>query len=346
MANLRNNQRSVRFTGAGMLPRMTAATDGVILSQVVDWPWASDSLGVPFDQSAIYGVRTRATGGGASGADEADFLVAVPRILPAGYDPRGRCSGDLMPIISDQIGADPMTGCSPYNYGYGFFPVYRRTASSGAYPVGGTDWVPMNLNRNALTPTTFGGFGFWATDGSIYLSAAGFNDPPYAPKPPVSGTVPLNFYGASLGQHVGFRGGQLTVSYRGGSAPPYTWSGFTKVRVGYSATPISAPSFGTVIFESEWYKTEADYVGFSDGYHNFSPKILSLPPMLPAPTDRQPYWYMFFSYASMGQNTPGVVDGGFGSAYPSGFQFSPRTDIPLWFSSTTGNKIAPGGVLP
>jgi len=59
--------------------------------QIIDWPFATDYAGIPFDQSNLYGIRF---GGPPDGDPEDMALIAVPKALPSGYtDQPLRCRG-------------------------------------------------------------------------------------------------------------------------------------------------------------------------------------------------------------------------------------------------------------
>jgi hypothetical protein len=74
-----------------------------VLTEVFDWPYSSDENGFSFDQSNLYGIRTRCWRGAAYDGDVSYGLVAVPKSLPGGYTSVGRCGRTVL-LIDDYIG--------------------------------------------------------------------------------------------------------------------------------------------------------------------------------------------------------------------------------------------------
>lgn len=345
------------FAGRSILGRMRpihsvyAGESEPCLAHVGEWKFSEDEAGVPFDVDNIWTLRTRVLGHDDGG--EADFDVAVPKILPEGYTPVGRCG--RVPLVYDHLGDDPMQGVVEFDgYEYATRPVRWRTPT-GQYPPDLEDngylWVPMNLNQQVLTRELNGGlFQSWGTDGSVLLSTPGGTNPvtglPYSP---LSTTFNLGWFCCPLGQHVGFRGGKVRFSYRGGgygATFQYPWRGYLRVKIGYSYTPLSFDEHPSdVPFDEAVTKTEADYDGTIGAQLNWTPEEWDLP-ALPAPnTGVRPYWYLMYTQANQGVSTATIHDDGLDGDWPSHFRMSPRTDIPPWFWSSTRNRISPGGII-
>ncbi len=96
--------------------------------EVIEWPWEEDEWGIPFDQDATRGVRTRCIRKADGGED--DWWVAVPKTLGAAYTRNGRCA--ILTYINndaDYLGINPFLGVPVETGEEGFFqvPVLARS---------------------------------------------------------------------------------------------------------------------------------------------------------------------------------------------------------------------------
>jgi hypothetical protein len=152
----------------------------VCFPEVVPWPYEEDAAGVAFDQSNLYGVRTRVwRRTAANGYGDKEFYTAVPKSLPGGYTSVGR--SNLIYIYGDFLGDNPMLGFS-WNHrtpnGQLWDSLASPTAAFRAL------WTPMNLNAQCLNVSPS-----FSLDEETEEYVALLSDP-----------------------HVGFRGGKVTLT--------------------------------------------------------------------------------------------------------------------------------------
>ncbi len=284
------------------------------LTEVHPWPYSEDVAGVPFDQSNLYGVRTRtwrqplADGGG-----DMEWLTAVPKSLPAAYTAVQRDSILISGFYIDYLGGDPMTGVT-WNHRTPAGVLLNDTTDPGGHRA---RWAPMNLNDQVLSSSVGGIYtGQW-----VYYG------------PDVSYDDPLYVVALIASDHIGFRGGKLT---------------FTAV-ANYTGSASATYEIIAVRVDEYWDRWDADGTAgvvevLDSGTLSWSFATLSDPPaviektlaaLLPA--DLGVRYNFFIRYAH----------GGFLPIYSTShdFQLSPRTDVPLWYSASTGNRVAPGGIL-
>lgn len=292
-------------------------------TQVIEWPWAADDAGVPFDQSNLWGVRTRCWGiDEVNNPGDRDWWVAVPKTLPVGYTPRGR--SHVQPMIYDHLGDDPMRGVVEIDgFGYSTRPIRWRTPT-GQYPSDLGDegylWVPMNLNQEVHAKNFNTG---WGTE---------------SPATPLPGFPATNFRNrqiADVGMHIGFRGGKVRFEWRK-STPTISGASEYKLRSGYSD---SAPSFGdhpTSIIDTKTISIAADATALGwNGTHYVWLWEYDLPALL-APIGARKYFFTTLSSVAAGDQ-PGFWD--------FSIKYSPRTDVPLWYWASQRNRVAPGGII-
>ena len=359
------------FMGRGLLGRLrpvrvdaiNAASWLPCLAHVVEWPFAEDDAGVAFDTANIWGLQTRVDAQPAVDTDPAGGdlirLTAVPKILPAGYTAVGRCG--RVNMFSDLLGADPFRGVVDYDqYGgdpYPIRPVRWRTPT-GQYPTDLDDdgylWVPMNLNQRVVeNQFAFVGMTGWkAETGTGELSVSG-NDPIFGM--PYSGSN--NFRGTTAilmgSPHIGFRGGALDLSYATtgwSSAFPVDFKLRARIRLGYSDAPKTAPDESdTIGFEREYTEADLTYQGWlyhaplGSSAHIYTIRI-EFGPILPPLGTRKHFMALYREQAVVGGTL--IIGGSFhGLNVDSTLKWSPRTDVPAWFWSSTRNRIAPGGIV-
>lgn len=292
-----------------------------IIGYVADWPWATDEIGVAFDQSNLWAVRTRACVAGLQGeggdGGEVDWWTAVPKTLPSGYTFKGRTGLLSSGISADYLGAMPLFGPCTYNtsldtYAQSYALWREPTLVDGFYsgtPHQFYEWMPSNLSRCTLpigTPSAW-----------------------YTTNP---GPTQIDYYIGHLGQpanlsalrHVGFRGGRYTAS-GGGTGPANTsvlyigWTGYSN-------------QFPTDLSQITITQT-VDITALSG---NQSLGSCLAPTPAAGGINARKWWHAVIKYSN--------GTGGTG-AFATGIKMSPRTDIPAWFTCVTGNRVAPGGVI-
>ena len=290
---------------------------------VADWPWATDEIGVAFDQSNLWGVRTRCCVAGLAGeggdGGEVDWWTAVPRTLPSGFTFKGKRGSSGAEF--DTLGAFPLYGPASYDYDFGsglyaynrYQITWREQRQIDGYGASAThtdyQWAPMNLSRLSLL---FGAQSGWYTVGF------GLGSEEYT-----IGHIGQIADFAEL-PHVGFRGGRLLVTLPG--AGPYAPAGTLTAIVGYSETNTPADMSAITTAWSQDITTAAT-----------GPVAIGncLAPPSGGPTARK-YWHLILKRIVAVGNYTALNEG----------RVSPRTDIPLWFTSITGNRVAPGGIVP
>ncbi len=295
-----------------------------IVAMVTDWPWATDEIDTPFDQSNLLALRTRCCIVGEEGdigaGGEVNWWTAVPKVLPVGFTPRGR-AGIIGGIGADHLGDFPAYGpvtWDPYYLQYSTREIKWREPlqinGAGTATYTGYGWVPCNLSRVSLPiaePT------YWYGAGGSTYNLGLMREVPNAatgggpPRPPL--------------RHLGFRGGRFEST--GPGAGPYAPAGTVTVSVAYSDTDAPASMADVTVLWSEDITTAAA------GYRTIGS---CLAPLSAGATARK-YWFCIVR----------VVNGAIGnrSSVYGDPRMSPRTDIPAWFTAITGNKVAPGGTI-
>lgn len=308
-------------------------------TQVIDWPWSTDEAGVSFDQSNLYGVRTRCWSTDDIGnPGDRDWWVAVPKSPSVAYTRRGR--SHVQPMIYDHLGDYPFQGVVVIDgFGYSIRPVRWRTPT-GQYPTNlagdGYLWTPMNLNRLTIgiDPLDLAG-GFTEADDSGI--ASGF-DGPGCTIPVSSGpnlTRSWDYF--QVARHVGFRGGKMLLySYTNQTCAPFS-SGTARIVIGWDdALPSTTALPPNIAFDQSYAFSDLIDIGSGGGYNWRFELTVNLPSMLIPTSEGEPkYWIFWIGSCMTGSN---IVNLG-------ATNLSPRTDVPLWYWASQRNRIAPGGVL-
>lgn len=321
----------------GALGPSQASSEGytAILTEVAESPWTEDDAGVAIDVDNVWAVRTRAWMAGGGG--EVDWWTMVPRVLPVGYTARGR--SHVVPHIYDHLGDYPFLGVVEDD-GFGGYtdrPVRWRTAT-GQYPSDlngdGYLWTPMNLNQEVIDiPIQSGSFGFSEAGNSGI--ASGFTGPGCSIPVTAGPTLTRNWNYVSVGRHVGFRGGKFVLYlYDNATCLPFN-SGTTRVVIGHSTTsPATNALPPDIVFDEEYEFSDLTNIGSGGGYNWRFELEVSLPAM-PAPLGETRYWIVF----------AGACQAGSGNFLIKDMALSPRHDVPLWYWSSTRNRVAPGGIV-
>jgi hypothetical protein len=285
------------------------------LTEVIAWPFAEDEEGVPFDQANLYGVRTRtwrrplADGGG----DSDDYWTAVPKTLPVGYTRVNRGEGILPDgFYADYLGSDLM-GPKSWNLRTPTGLLLNATTDPDGLRA---QWAPMNQSQRVSSVVIGDAFsGQWVE---------------YVPEEFYTGS---DRYWVALisDNHIGFRNCKLTWTFGTSFIPSSGTFEIIAVRADEYWDPIDAdnppPSLevlasGTVVLSSG----------------DTLPKVMEfdLGPLIPASIGI-PFKF-FIRYHEEDGAYPGI----YGS---HSLILSPRTDVPLWYSASMGNRVAPGGYV-
>jgi hypothetical protein len=291
------------------------AGSALVLTEVVPWPWSEDDEGVAFDQANLYGVRTAcwrqplADGGG-----DKDDWVAVPRSLPSGYTAVGRC-GILVPGLY----AGYLDGITPDTYATWNHRTHTGLLWDTSDPeqAARASWSPMNRNQTTLHV------------GSSWQSIV------VAP-----GVDPWTYYPYSgiTSSHVGFRGAKVTVSYVNPNIGPYPLTVSRTVKVAYQkitddawvadAKPATVHDVATLTLSYTFSGAGFDHT-----------EDIDLGSMLPA-DDGIPCRFFFYAEPLGSLALPEWLIYIGLDCY-----FGPRTDVPLWYFASMGNRCAPGGII-
>lgn len=287
-----------------------------VLTEVKPWTDTVDDIGVSFDSANLYAVRTAVVRqADAPYGERDDTWTAVPKALPSGYTATGRC-GILGQLIADFIGPDPVYSPNDWQLrtpGHGVIP--DLATADGQARAG---WVP----RNRGTQTYDTGTLVW---GDLTDEEGGFYE----------------HWGPSLfaGSHVGFRGGKMTVrcttsEYNYGTIRFFAknsdevWDQFDDGET--APTQIGSESFD---FDDDELGAEVEYdlsamlaltLGKTANFWAVAQVTRAVRDEFGEPTGEE--------YTAAGG--PAVT-----------LRLSPRTDIPLHYFSSTGNRCAPGGIV-
>ena len=292
------------------------------LTEVVDWPFSEDDAGIAFDQGNIYGVRTRtwrrpmADGSG----DSNDYWTAVPKSLPAAYTAVNRGQGFLESgLYADYLGDYLMQG-TQWNHRT---PTGLRWALLTEDGSARSQWTPMNQSTQVIGVYT----GQWQ-----HYGPSDFYD--------LEDTL---FVATLLEQnHIGFRGGKLTFTLARINAPPQVYSGsatyeIIAVKVTDYWDPFDADGTEDVVEVLTSGTVAWSFTEYTDGAVVVEHTLSA---MIPATVGIR---YNFFIRYPYNTDPSGGVP-----VYNSSHAFllSPRTDVPLWYSASMANRVAPGGYVP
>lgn len=317
---LLGGQVSVHF-GLGVLPQTQPAravvidefTEGTLdcLTEVFDWPFSQDENGIAFDQNNLYGVRTQTIRqiDGDGGGDRFDEeLVAVPRSLPSGYTAVGRC-GHVVPLIQDFL-----QGISPSQPGN---VIIRNATSDDVYTNDPYKkiWTPMNRGSQGYQTNFIWGVTIDGNSDYSYIAT----------------------------DHIGFRtGGKLVTTISG-----------------HAGDPSKVWDHSGVL---EFYSLDSDetsglnYIGqiSADLYRNFDDNIVETPINFTLPAKTLGKTSNFFVKGTLtlrdtdmsgNPSNPPTYTQDVGTWFPAQLTLGPRTDVPLWYFASKGNKCAPGGIV-
>ncbi|HEX3134082.1 MAG TPA: hypothetical protein VHX44_10935 [Planctomycetota bacterium] len=288
----------------------------LVITEVVPWMFDSDDQGIEFNRDALYGVRTlcqrqpMADGGG-----DKENWTAVPRELAAVYTEVGRC-GILIPgLYYDHLGNCFDDGVL-WNHRTHRGDLWDMTDPED---MARARWGPMNLNQRTLRVGTF-----W---GSIVV-------------PP--GLDPSTYYAYSgiATSHIGFRGAKIyaTLTNPGGGVD-YPFTVNRTIKVAYEQ--MTADHWfedvkpGTV-HDLDSFTLSHTFAGPSDPNHT---ETLDLGDLKPS-DDGIPC--NFFFYADP-LGDPSLAESLLHISLDC--YFAPRTDVPLWYFASMGNRCAPGGII-
>ena len=144
---------------------------------------------------------------------------------------------------------------------------------------------------------------------------------------------------AELLDHVGFRGGKVFLRFA--STNPFSCgmygAGDLRVVIGWDHTgsPRATGDLpANIVFDSAYEFGDLVNVGPVGIYLTVLELEVSLPALL-SPLGTRVNWTV----------ASGLQHAGDGPVSMTHANLSPRTDIPLWFFASTGNLIAPGGIL-
>lgn len=310
-------------------------------TQVIEWPWAADELGVPFDQDNLWGVRTRCWSTDVdTSAGDRDWWVAVPKVLGEEYTPRGR--SHVQPMIFDHLGDNPLLGVVEYDgFSYNTRPVRWRTPT-GQYPSDlGDDgylWLPMNLNQNVyadyndLVGGPFLTFGFSEADNSG--TASGMGGPGCSIPITVGPSLTRTWGYVQIGRHVGFRGGGLRiVNYANDPCGPVV-AGNLRIVIGWDdSTPSTTALPPNIIYDDSFAFSDLSAVGGEPWPWEL---LVDLPAILVDSSEGEAKQWVVWAGTCMAGSGPNVLQ----RVY-----LSPRTDIPLWYWASQRNRVATGGII-
>lgn len=312
---------AVYHFGLGVLPQTEPARAVTLdeftenstdcLTEVFDWPFTQDENGIAFDKDNLYGVRTQTirqvigSGGGDRFGEE---LVAVPKTLPSGYTESNRC-GIVVPLIQDFL-----FGIGPSQYG----AVIVRSATSD-------DVFSDDQYKKAWTPMNRGSQGY-QTSFVWGVEVDGNSD-----------------YSYIATDHIGFRtGGKLVTTISGhGGDPSKVWD-----------------HSGVL----EFYSLDSDqtgglnYIGqiSEDLYQNSSDNVVETAINFALPSETLGKTSNFFVKGTLtlrdtdmsgNPSDPPTYTQEVGTWFPAVLSLGPRTDVPLWYFASKGNKCAPGGIV-
>lgn len=287
------------------------------LTEVIPWPFAEDEEGVAFDQSNLVGVRTRtwrrpmADGGG----DSDEYWTAVPKSLPDGYTPVNRGEGILTGgFYADYLGDDLM-GPKDWNHRTPTGLLWNDTTDPDQLR---RKWAPMNQSQRVATADTGDAFsGNWDL---------------YTPEDFYSGFVDCYWVSQIASIHVGFRNAKVVWTY------------------GVTGSGVGSATFEVISVRADefWDPIDCD---------NPPPSLQILASGSVSITGGTPLPHVL--EIELGELIPdglGIpfnffiryeADASFVPIFGTNHHFilSPRTDVPLHYSASMKNNLAPGGII-
>lgn len=336
-----------------------ALVQGQIIPEVIACPWATDEVGVSIPAGTV-AVRTLLTNSMANEyalpLTDDDSWILVPGTLPAGWTKRGRDSQRGAPVYDFSVGGYNYRGCPAAVTAYSSDPTFPHqvfgsvssdTISMGPISAGKTHpqrrdqggltdvtVFPMNVSRKTLQ-TDFRGTGGFSGDYRYYGLAAY----PFAPNTAYQGN------GCWLPQNFGYRNLRLRMGLftNNSSAPNAATPAYYRIShnadgsilgggplglgdtidtIGSVTPSWTADGFDVPAGLWRWYY-DIDLGAFGGAMPNpqFRGYLIS--------------WTVYYDFS-----TPSLNIAGSGRPY---LWASPRLDIPLWFTVTGRNLVAPGG---
>ncbi len=325
----------LQFWGHALLGQMgpiQASVDGrqwsPCLTQVIESPWTEDEWEIPIDTDNVYAVRTRCWHHEDGG--EVDWLTFVPRVLPDGYEAKGRC-GHVVPLIQDFLGPNPFAGVvDEFDVQV---PVYWRTKTGLGPSEDGYLWTPMNLNQQVYETTINDN----PLGGTWYVEDL---DP--------GPSFDLSFwYKKTYGPHIGFRAARITgityISATAGVPNPC----LTNIRLVIGWTdpddpdPVHVSDLNILYDHTFTGGSMTDNNGPIAGFPFSHAWDINVSGPLCAPTLGKRMKF----HLALNHHTP---SGGGTNGY-NGTDFyvhlGPRHDVPLWYWASERNRVAPGGIV-
>lgn len=297
----------------------------LVITEVVPWMHDEDDEGVAFDRANLCGVRNfclrrpLADGGG----DDNDW-VAVPRSLPGGYTAVGRC-GILIPgLYADHIGDTGPYTAQSWNHRTHTGLLWDTSDPEQAAR---SQWAPMNRNQLTLNGS-IGPFSW----GAAYPEDD--EDPEWA-----LNAIPIAGLASS---HIGFRGGRIELTFiNAGPFWPHTvrrnftiacWPITDDPWIYAEHPPANKEDLHTINASHEFTTPGADYT-----------ETFDLPELKPSQDGIPCHFYLVGRTSN--EEGPDDYNVVFLGRFSFAYYLSPRTDVPLWYFASMGNRVAPGGII-
>ena len=381
-------RRNIHLTGvdtsgttAGDLGRAHphGAEAGLVIPQVIEWPWAVDDAGCSFP-AGIYGVRsvcdTRTQERNWLTVGHADYnkdrWIAVPSTLPGGYTARNARDHNKGPHIPAVFGFGGGTRGTPY------FDLRHNEAGAG-------NTASANYQSGSGATGAYRMLADYTING-LALTASGDHMPSYRPSGG-GGIVPLSWFPTALSDRTlkckfydtghptslalsdydayvknnalggislftkpspGFRRIWWRAVVQASDA---NWAALAETalrlqfRVAHNADNSTTfvgdttDHLSAVFTKSNFTKGAA--VGFGTFHYYYKEySITDADYTMPAPGDAYRRWYVGYQIGHVG----GLVADNTDTVDPKIVALSPRVDIPFWFTATSGNLVAPGGL--
>lgn len=283
------------------------------LTEVIDWPWTEDLNGVPFP-AGLKGVRT---------VTLRTFLSWDDVEYENGDGPGWRGDGDSDEEWVAVPGQLP-EGYTAMNRGYGMLTkgFYANYLAQGHDDT----TVPFNTHvivANIRTPTGL------LYDTSTYHSEDWWRSrwyPMNRTQQTYGGLTRSRALAETFGDdHVGFRGGIGTLTLNNPLTVPAEPPENVTATVVFKSEPVTGGA--TVTYATLNYNHT--FSSYTDPDYQIDVSA-DVPEMMPDPGLRHYFWC---EVTISPTHTGGLS-----------LDMSPRVDVPLWYSASTGNLVAPGGI--